>query len=228
MEACGLEEKLGYRFREPRLLETALTHSSYGLMEDGRRVDNERLEFIGDAFLDAICAEMLYERLPEASEGTLTKLRALVVCEASLARLARELELGEQLRLGPGDEKTGGRERDSLLADAMEAVLGAIYGDGGYEAARTVMRGLLGERVEEAVSGRLFRDYKSLLQEHLQKQGKQIHYLVEREEGPEHAKTFYVRAEADGRVLGHGRGSSKKEAEQNAASQILQEGKDVF
>jgi len=217
------EERIGYRFQDPTLLEQALTHSSYTKEHDLPRICcNERLEFLGDAFFDAIIGEALYRRMPKTEEGYLTKLRALVVCEESLAETARSLGIGSLLRLGRGEEHTGGRSRRSVIADAMEAVIGALFMDAGYEKTGEIVRALFRDRVEEALAGRLHSDYKSELQEMIQKvRPAEIEYVMTGEEGPDHAKTFYIDVQVDGVVWGSGSGSSKKEAQQHAAKEAV-------
>lgn len=219
-----LMERLGVVFKEEAYLVTALTHSSYTMEKEEPRVCcNERLEFLGDAFFDAIIGEELYRRLPDEEEGMLTKMRALVVCEESLYEQSLALHLGEALRLGRGEENSGGRNRRSILADGVEALIGAIYLDQGYEVAKATVLRLFKERIEEAVAGHIVSDYKSTLQELLQKEGPvEIRYLITGEEGPDHDKRFYAQVLAEGKVLGRGVGANKKEAEQQAAKDALQ------
>ena len=220
------ENRINYHFRDSRLLEEALTHSSYLKEHSLRRLkSNERLEFLGDAFIDAISGEELYCRLPEAEEGRLTKLRAAVVCEKALAKQGRMLEIGEYLLLGNGEEKQGGRRRDSILADAVEALIGAIYLDGGYDAARRVFLMYGEDMINDAIEGRLMRDYKSNLQERVQAVGGgQLIYQVNREEGPDHNKTFYLDLFLGDRLIGTGSGRTKKQAEQQAAKEAIERG----
>jgi ribonuclease-3 len=215
-------------FRDETLLERALTHSSY-VKEKTERCDrnNQRLEFLGDAFFDAIISEELFRRLDKVEEGKLTKLRALIVCEKSLAFQGRQVDIGKYLYLGKGEECTDGRNRESLLADAMEAVIGAIFLDGGYEAARNVVLKAFKERIDDAVSDKLNNDYKTELQEKIQAQGSsstEISYVIEKEEGPDHDKTFHISLICAGNLIGKGQGKSKKEAEQNAAKEALERG----
>lgn len=215
---------LGYEFHNPKLLSVALTHSSYynGSRESGD-LNNERLEFLGDALFDAIISEELYRKLRDQEEGRLTKIRAAIVCEDSLAVCARRIKLGSFLRMSRGEESGGGRDRSSILADAMEAVVAAIYLDGGWEAARKVVLHHFADILELAVSGKIHKDYKTALQEELQKNGEaEIRYNTDRAEGPDHAKTFYVSVWSKGQKLGEGEGHSKKEAEQRAAAVALQ------
>lgn len=220
-ELCG---RIAYEFHDITLLTHALTHSSYvNDLKKEYEANNERLEFLGDAMLDAIISEHLYRRLQTEQEGQLSKLRALIVCEGSLFQCAQKLKLGEYMRLGKGEEKTGGRTRPSILADAVEAIIGAIYLDGGMKAATTFVLDMLRDTVELALTGKLYSDYKTAFQEKAQMNGSHvIQYEVDREEGPDHAKTFYVSLHMDGQVMGVGSGKNKKEAEQNAARLALE------
>lgn len=229
--SAQFQQKIGYTFCDIHLLDKALTHSSY-VKETGqsRLCDNERLEFLGDAFLDAIIGEELYRRLPKAEEGKLTKARASIVCEKSLAAAGRKLSIGEHMLFSRGEEKSGGRDRDSILADGMEAVIGAIYLDGGYEQVRSFVVGIFQDDLQAAGKGRLTnRDYKSEIQEQLQAKGiLDMQYVLEKEEGPDHNKIFSVRLEVLGEPAGRGKGKSKKLAEQNAAKDALERGIDVL
>ena len=218
-----LERKIGYSFQNKSLMERALTHSSFNREKNTRHKDNERLEFLGDAFLDAIVGAELYCRMEAVTEGTLTKTRALIVCEKALAQVARELDIGNYLLMGHGEASTGGRNKDSILADALEALIGAIYLDGGYAAAQKFTVEAFELTIRGAISGKIFSDYKSELQELLQSGGKvvTISYILDKEEGPAHDKTFYLHLECDGEKFGSGRGKTKKEAEQNAAKSSL-------
>ncbi len=225
------ETKIRYEFRDMTLLDQALSHSSYTREKKNEIVcDNERLEFLGDAFFDAIIGEALYNIFPEAEEGKLSKLRAAIVCEQSLAAVAGRLELGDYLQLGYGEEKNGGRQRASILADATEAVVGAIYLDGGYEKAREFVTYAFAEELADAKDGRVKnRDFKSALQEELQANGvSDIKYILEKEEGPDHDKLFTVRLEIKGTIAGRGTGKSKKNAEQEAAKNAIERGIDAF
>ena len=207
----------GYTFRDPSLLETALTHSSYA--NEAGAAYNERLEFLGDAVLGFISAEHLYKAHPNMPEGELTKLRAGYVCEQNLAAAARRLGLGELLRLGRGEKADGGNARNSLLADAFEAVLAAIYLDGGLEPCRGMVRA----SVLSLPPAGPVRDAKSRLQEVLQGQGKPgPEYRTVSESGPDHKKTFTVEAVIDGRPAARGTGRSKKQAEMEAAAFALE------
>ena len=204
-------------------MERALTHSSFNREKNTRHKDNERLEFLGDAFLDAIIGAELYGRMDGVTEGTLTKTRALIVCEKALAQVARELNIGTYMLMGHGEASTGGRNKDSILADALEALIGAIYLDGGYTAAQKFTVSAFERTIRGAISGKIFSDYKSELQELLQSGGKSvvISYILDKEEGPAHDKTFYLHLECDGKKFGSGCGKTKKEAEQNAAKSSL-------
>lgn len=223
MQLNKLEEKLNYSFSDKNLLKTALTHSSYRREHPEQGHDNERLEFIGDGILDAVIALKLFRLEPDKPEGTLTKTRALIVCERSLAQAGRNIGLNDHLLLGAGEEKTGGRTKDSILADAVEAVIGAVLIDGGYEVCEKVILELLSETMEEAMKGSLFTDHKTEFQELVQKKGRvnEIKYITDRSEGPDHHKTFFVHVEVDGKTMGSGTGRSKKEAGQNAAKQAI-------
>jgi len=221
-----LEAALRYPFRDRRRLEEALTHAS-SLNErrgGGPRRDNERLEFLGDAVLDLIISEALVERHPEATEGALSKMRARLVSEAALAQVARRVGLGRFLQLGRGEELSGGRDKTSLLADAFEAVVAAVYADGGYDAARRTVLALL-EPELSAESGSVGGvDYKTQWQEYCQQRfGRLPLYLVTHESGPDHRKVFQVELMIDGRCYGQGTGRSKKEAEQQAAKTALEQ-----
>ncbi len=219
-----LEKRIQYRFEDRSYLERALTHSSYNREKNTKHKDNERLEFLGDAFLDAIVGAELFVRMNSVTEGTLTKTRALIVCEKALAEVAREFNLGKYILMGHGEAGTGGRNKDSILADALEAVIGAIYMDGGYDAAQKFTVSAFKQMIEGAMAGRIFSDYKSEIQEVLQSGGKtvNINYVLDREEGPAHDKTFYLHMECDGKKYGSGKGKTKKEAEQNAAKASLE------
>ena len=223
MNIQALEEKLNYSFNDPELLKTALTHSSYRREHPDSCQDNERLEFIGDGILDAVIALKLYNDEPGKPEGVLTKTRALVVCERALASEGREIGINDHLLLGSGEEKTGGRDKDSIIADAVEAVIGAVLIDGGYEACERVILDLLSHTIDEAVNGLLTADYKSEFQELVQKKGRinDIKYVTDGSDGPDHHKQFFVHVEVDGKTMGKGSGYSKKEAGQNAAKEAI-------
>ena len=216
-----LQEKLGYRFRNPALLRTALTHSSYANESHGKFVCNERLEFLGDSVLGMITAEYLYTQWTDVPEGVLTRHRAALVCEKALCKYARELGIGSCLLLGRGERHSGGDNRPSILADAFEAVLAAIYLDGGMEPAKKlVLRFISREMVESRRPG--FRDYKTQLQEIIQQNPEeQLEYVLAEESGPDHDKHFVVEVRLNSNVLSRGGGRSKKEAEQQAAREAL-------
>ena len=218
-----LEEKLGYTFQSPELLENALTHSSCANESRGKLQSNERLEFLGDSILGMVVADHLYRNHPDLPEGELTRTRSALVCEESLVEVAQALGLGEYLKLGKGEEAGGGRHRASILADATEAVFAAVYLDGGITAASELIhRVLLDVEREEVVEERR-RDYKTLLQERIQRQaGQELTYCMVREEGPDHAKTFVTEVRLNGTAIGEGSGHSKKESEQMAAKSALE------
>lgn len=216
-----LEKVLDYRFEKPELLEQALTHSSYANERLGGALDcNERLEFLGDAVLGMVVADHLYREHPDLPEGDLTRLRASMVCEEALAEVARGWDLGEYIRLGHGEALTGGQGRSSILADAVEAVLAAIYLDGGIaQVRRTIRRFILSH---EATTGRT-RDHKTALQEFIQQEsGHVLAYELMSAQGPDHQKTFTMAVLLDGKQVGQGDGHSKKEAEQMAAQAALE------
>jgi ribonuclease-3 len=225
--ADSLQSSLGYRFQAFELLDEALTHSSHvNEQKTASPQHNERLEFLGDAVLSLVISEYLASTLPKSSEGALSKLKAQLVSEASLAQVARRLRLGEHLKLGRGEDRSKGREKDSLLADALEAVLAAVHLDGGFDASRTVTRRIFAEELaivaaqqEQPGAG----DYKTQFQEWCQKRHDTLpHYAIVRETGPDHQKLFEVELSIQGEVVGLGSGRSKKEAEQQAAKQALQ------
>ena len=214
-----LEEALGYSFRDRALLQLALTHTSYANEHRKEGVhDNERLEFLGDAVLETISSEYLYRKFPEEPEGSMSKMRASMVCEPTLALCARRIGLENHLRLGRGEIKTGGGHRDSIISDALESVIGAIFLDSGYASAEAfVQRHILGE-VDRS---ELFVDSKTLLQEMVQGFGGELEYVLTGEEGPDHAKRFTVDAVIGGRAEGSGEGPTKKAAEQQAARMAI-------
>ena len=216
----ALEEKLGYTFTNPALLENALTHSSFANENKSRGAQsNERLEFLGDSVLGMVTADYLYRAHPDLPEGVLTRTRAALVCEESLAEVAGLLDLGSYLKLGKGEEAGGGRERPSIVADAVEAVIAAIYLDGGIGSARKVIRRFILDREEEKEAS---RDYKTALQELIQREsGQVLSYRLTGSSGPDHAKIFSVEVDLNGVTVGAGRGHSKKEAEQMAAKTAI-------
>lgn len=215
-----LEQRIGYQFHDISLLKRALTHSSFtNEQKINRTGDYERLEFLGDAVLELTSSEFLFHEHPEVPEGELTKMRASMVCEPALAFCARDLELGKFIRLGKGEENTGGRERDSIISDVMEAVTGAIYLDGGMEPARQFINRFI---LSDLENKRLFYDSKSNLQEVIQgKLKKEFWYELLEESGPEHNKVFKVSVHMEDEILGEGAGKTKKAAEQQAAYKAL-------
>ena len=220
-----LEARLQYTFQDRRLLEHALTHSSYANEHrSGPAGSNERLEFLGDSVLGMVTADYLYRKHPDLPEGELTRIRAALVCEGSLHKVAEELELGRCLKLGKGEDSGGGRQRPSILADAVEAVLAAVYLDGGIGSARKIITRLILDREAEEVDAG--RDYKTILQELVQKESGQIlTYRLLKEEGPDHAKVFTVAVDLNGTPVGEGSGRSKKLAEQAAARAAVEQWK---
>jgi ribonuclease-3 len=220
-----LGHKLGLTFTDPDLLRQALIHTSYANeRKTGNLAHNQRLEFLGDAVLDLVISEFLYRRFAGLPEGELTKARAAVVCEPTLARRAKELGLGRHLLLGRGEAASGGRERDSILADAFEAIIGAVYLDRGFAAASDCVLTLLAGELDAVAGGDFGRDYKTILQEIAQKNGDtRISYEVIGESGPDHNKTFTVAVGVNDIRLGTGSGRSKKEAEQSAARRAVEQ-----
>lgn len=217
----ALQQALGYRFQNPRLLEQALTHTSYANENrEGCHGHNERLEFLGDSILGFVVAEYLYRSFPNRPEGELTRMRAELVCERSLAVMAQEINLGPHLRLGKGEERSGGRSRPSILSDACEAIMAAAYLDGGFEAARGIVYRHVLDRVGESThSG----DYKTILQELVQRGKNQtLSYQLVEESGPDHDKRFTVAVLRNGEAVGRGTGHSKKLAEQAAAHEAIE------
>ena len=217
-----LETKLGYQFQNPKLLENALTHSSYANEHHlGSISSNERLEFLGDSVLGMIVADHLYRTFPDLPEGDLTRIRANLVCEGSLVLVAKEWDLGRYLKLGKGENACGGRSRPSILADAVEAVLAAVFLDGGLEHDRDIIQRFLLDRMEQV--NRASRDHKTYLQELVQrKSGQVLSYELIGESGPDHNKTFQMQVLLNGQPIGQGTGHSKKEAEQAAANAAIE------
>lgn len=218
-----LEKKLNYTFRNPALLAEALSHSSYANEHRGAGLhSNERLEFLGDSVLGFVTAEFLFTRHPDLPEGDLTRIRAALVCEQSLYEVAGKLDLGRHLKLGRGEEAGGGRERMSILADAVEAVFAAVYLDGGIAEASALIHRVLLDAEREADVEERRRDYKTALQEQVQrKAGQELTYCMVGEQGPDHAKIFSAEVRLNGIAVGSGSGRSKKEAEQSAARAAL-------
>lgn len=217
-----LETKLGYQFQNPKLLDHALTHSSYANEHHlGSISSNERLEFLGDSVLGMIVADHLYRTFPDLPEGDLTRIRANLVCEGSLVLVAKEWDLGRYLKLGKGENACGGRSRLSILADAVEAVLAAVFLDGGLAHDRDIIQRFLLDRMEQV--NRASRDHKTYLQELVQrKSGQVLSYELIGESGPDHNKTFQMQVLLNGQPIGQGTGHSKKEAEQAAANAAIE------
>lgn len=215
------ETIIKYKFSNKKYILEALTHSSYS--NENKNYDfNERLEFLGDSILSIIVSDYLFKNEKDLPEGELTKLRANIVCEESLSDAANKIELGKYMLLGKGEEATGGRQRISILADAFEAVIAAIYLDGGLESAKEFVLDYMKEIIIDSRRGKIFRDYKTHLQEVLQGQGESnIWYKLLDEKGPDHNKIFIMQVGANDNVLGIGEGKSKKEAEQLAAKIAL-------
>lgn len=219
----ALEKKIGYIFKENSHLRGALTHSSYSneMRSEGRQ-NNERLEFLGDSVLSLVVSDYLFKRFSQMPEGELTKIRSKVVCETTLSQCARSIELGKHMLFGKGEDMTGGRERTSILADGYEALIAAIYLDGGLEASRKFILEHMNAKIEDAVAGKVFLDYKTHFQEIVQHdKDNKIKYEVVNEEGPDHCKIFYTEVSLNEMVVGKGKGRSKKESEQEAAKNAL-------
>ncbi len=220
-QLAELQQKIGYQFRNPALLQQALTHSSYANEGKKHGKNNERLEFLGDSVLSVIVAKHLFLTYKNIPEGELTKLRASLVCEKALDVFAARLSLGDYLKLGRGEEMTGGRQRPSILADAFEAVIAALYLDGGYEVAQKFVLSFIPKDLDIHQVGQL-ADYKTALQEIIQQNREEkVEYQMEAERGPDHAKVFTAVVLLNSNIIGRGEGSSKKQAEQNAAREAL-------
>ncbi len=224
-----LQAKLQYIFCDIKLLKLALTHKSYAYENatGNNKMYNERVEFLGDAILEHIISNLLYNHKPELSEGDMTKKRAAIVCEASLSQAMKRIKGQEYIYLGKCEKTTNGKMKDAIIADAFEAILGAIYLDGGYEVAETICLQLLDKEINTVLSGgSLNIDYKTRLQEKLQEHGNvKIEYITTNEYGPEHDKTFEVDLIFNGAKIGEGVGKSKKQAEQKAAENALKKSK---
>lgn len=213
------EKKIGYQFKNPEILVTALTHSSYSNEKKLHKYEcNERLEFLGDAVLELISSGKIFRENPKKPEGDLTRIRASYVCEPTLALCAREIGLGEYILLGKGEDMTGGRDRDSILSDAMEATIGAVYLDGGFSCAEKYVEEFVLKDIEKK---KLFYDSKTYLQEIVQREHIDLEYVLLEEKGPDHNKTFLVGVFINGKQLTSAAGRTKKKAEQAAAYQAI-------
>lgn len=223
MRFVELEKLMDYKFKNLNLITRAMTHSSYSNENKKEKLkNNERLEFLGDSVLSIIISEYLFSQYLTLEEGQLTKIRAKIVCESSLAEASRTLKLGEFMLFGRGEELTGGRERTSILSDAFEALIAAVFLDGGMESARRFVLDQLKPIIMDAVQGKLFVDYKTRLQEVIQVQkGNRIKYELVKEEGPDHSKIFFTHVKLNDETIGVGSGHSKKESEQEAAKEGL-------
>lgn len=216
-----IEKNLGYQFKNRDILYNALTHSSYNNENNIEyKFNNERLEFLGDATLELIISEYLYRNFPDLTEGEMTKMRARIVCTDSLAESAFQLDLGDMIIMGKGEVMSGGRTRKSIMANTMEAVIGAIYLDRGFHYARNFVMDKLHKIIINVKNGNVNRDYKSILQEIVQREkNHSLKYQLVKEEGPDHNKKFYIDVIIDNKVAGSGVGKNKKEAEQQAAKE---------
>ncbi len=217
-----LEKKINYKFKDKKYLNVALTHSSFANEKKDHTKSNERLEFLGDSVLSIVVSDYIFKKLPNLPEGELTKLRASLVCEKSLCEFAKELGLGDYLKLSKGEAKSGGASRASILSDAFEAVIASIYLDGGLEEAKKFILKYVIPAIENPKPV-VFRDYKTDLQEIIQKNPEDVlEYVLVNESGPDHKKHFVVEVRLDNNVIGKGGGKSKKEAEQQAAREALE------
>lgn len=216
----AFEEKIGYKFKDERLLYQALSHSSFANEKKGRK-SNERLEFLGDSVLSIVVSNYIFHHQQQMPEGQLSKLRASLVCEKALFEFSKKIDLGEHIMLGKGEEHHGGRERPSIVSDAFEAVIAAIYLDGGMEPAEKHILRFMPKEFD-SVTVTPFRDYKTVLQEIVQKNPEErVVYALVDESGPDHDKTFTVNVMLNSNVIGTGKGQSKKNAEQQAAREAL-------
>lgn len=221
----AFEKAIGYAFKNKSLLITAITHSSFANEGIGNLNDNERLEFLGDSVLNLCIGDYIFNNEIDMPEGEMTKIRAAIVCEQSLKECAMNLELGKYLRLGKGEEANQGRTRPSILADAMEALIGAVYLDSDFKTVQKFIYKNMKNIIEGALTGTVFNDYKTELQECLQRQGRvKIKYVVEQQSGPDHHKFYNVSVYVNNKKCGSGSGTTKKEGEQNAAKEALLNG----
>lgn len=216
-----LEEEIGYKFKNPKLLKTALTHTSYAYEKNVQ--SNEKLEYLGDSILEFISSEYLYNNYPKLKEGEMTKVRATVVCESSLYKIAQRYNFGEKLYLGKSEIMSGGRNRPAILADSVEAVIAAIYLDGGIDKTKKFIIENLKEEIKIASENVGQKDYKTVLQEKLQIKGEVvIDYIIVKEKGPDHNKEFEAEVRCNSNPLARGKGRTKKQAEMQAAKQALE------
>ncbi|WP_347152527.1 ribonuclease III [Peptostreptococcus anaerobius] len=223
----SFEKKIGYVFNDKENIQVALTHSSFA-NEHKEYKYNERLEFLGDSVLGLVVSDYLFSVRTDLPEGQLTKFRANVVCEESLSVVARKLNLGEYLLLGNGERQSGGSDRDSILADATEAVIAAIYIDSGLDKAKEFIMYNLRDVIAKTIDGNIFRDYKTILQEVIQSKNGRISYRLVQEKGPDHDKVFEMEVRSGNKVLGFGLGKNKKDAEKEAAKNALENmGEDI-
>ena len=216
----AFEEKIGYEFKDKTYIQTALTQSSFA-NEHKEFNYNERLEFLGDSILGLVVSDYLFRARNDLPEGKLTRLRANVVCEESLSVVARKINLGDHLFLGKGEKTSGGSDRDSILADATEAVIAAIYLDGGFDQAKDFILSNLRDTIAKNIDGNIFRDYKTILQEIIQGNNGKISYKLVGESGPDHDKEFEMQVKCGQDTIGIGKGKNKKEAEKEAARDAL-------
>lgn len=218
---AAFEEKIGYSFKNKNLLHEALSHSSYANECKKGRNSNERLEFLGDSVLSIVISEHLFNHFKHLPEGDLTKIRASLVCEKALFEFSKQISLGEFILLGKGEENTGGRNRPSIVSDAFEAVIAAVFLDGGMEAAREYVLGFIPKDLDKNSSKKL-QDYKTILQEIIQRNPEEkVEYVLRSQSGPDHDRHFVVEVCLNTNVIGHGEGHSKKQAEQQAAKEAL-------
>lgn len=218
---AAFEEKIGYTFKNKNLLHEALSHSSYANECKKGRNSNERLEFLGDSVLSIVISEHLFNHFKHLPEGDLTKIRASLVCEKALFEFSKQISLGEFILLGKGEENTGGRTRPSIVSDAFEAVIAAVFLDGGMEAAREYVLGFIPKDLDKN-SAKKLQDYKTILQEIIQRNPEEkVEYVLRSQSGPDHDRHFVVEVCLNTNIIGHGEGHSKKQAEQQAAKEAL-------
>ena len=218
---AAFEEKIGYSFKNKNLLHEALSHSSYANECKKGRNSNERLEFLGDSVLSIVISEHLFNHFKHLPEGELTKIRASLVCEKALFEFSKQISLGDFILLGKGEENTGGRNRPSIVSDAFEAVIAAVFLDGGMEAAREYVLGFIPKDLDRS-SVKKLQDYKTILQEIIQRNPEEkVEYVLRSQSGPDHDRHFVVEVCLNTNVIGHGEGHSKKQAEQQAAKEAL-------